>query len=337
MRDREARAASVAIGVLPELGLAGSAWVAGDPEGRVEAALAGMGVRVLAWRRSGPGATAWPEGRGLADGALLRLPKGREAARMALHALAARTRPGAPLVLYGANDEGIRSADALLGELFEGVRTLDARRHCRAWLGTRRDDVEIRGALDDWAETVEARLPSGPARWVSFPGLFAHGHLDPATALLLESLEPFPPGARVLDYGCGAGVIGLELRARDRGLELHAQDPDPLAREATRRNLPGVVLHDGPGLGALPEALRFDRIVSNPPLHSGRTQHHGIVEALCREAPARLLPGGELWIVAQRTVPVERLVGPGLGEPRRVASTRSFRVHCARIGPGARD
>ncbi len=324
MKDREGQAASVVARVLPEIGLAGPVWVAGDPTGEVEAAVLGGGASVLAWRRSGPAGTAWPGGqRGTA--AVLRLPKGREAFRMALHALAARTEPGGALLVYGANDEGIRSADKVLGEVAENPRTLDTRRHCRVWLGELNRGVDLRGELDDWAEPVHARFPTGEASWVSFPGLFAHPQLDPATALLLESLTKIAKGARVLDFGCGAGAIAVFLVELEAGLEIHALDVDPLALEAAGRNVPEATLHQGDGLAALTADLRFDRIFANPPIHSRRDLQHDVVRALCRGARNRLRPGGELWIVAQRTVPVGKMLA-GFRRVESVRETRSFRV-----------
>ncbi len=322
-KDRETGAAEVVAGVLPELGLVGPVWVAGDVSGRLEAAVRET-ASILSWKRYGAEGTAWPsEGHG--NAAIVRLPKGREAFQMALHAIAARTEPGAPLLVVGANDEGIRSADKGLSEVAENLRTLDARRHCRVWHGTIRGGVGFRGSLDDWMESAHGSFPNGEASWVSFPGLFAHGHLDPATALLLSALTAVEADSRILDFGCGAGVVGMYLASLDPGLELHALDVDPLALEATRRNLPRARLHAGDGLGALPAELRFDRIVSNPPIHTGRDQHYEIVRALCRDAAQRLRSGGDLWIVAQRTVPVGRMLC-GFGVAEEVAGTASFTV-----------
>jgi 16S rRNA (guanine1207-N2)-methyltransferase len=327
LRDREAGAAEVVAGVLPELGVSGPIWVAGDASGRIETAVEEC-ASVLSWKRTGADGAPWP-GPERADAAIVRLPKGREAFEMALHAIASRLSPGAPLLVVGANDEGIRSADKRLAEVAENPRTLDARRHCRVWRGEVRHDVEFRGELDDWAETAHGQFPDGEDSWISFPGLFAHGHLDPATSLLLSALTGIEAGSRVLDFGCGVGVIGRNLASLGRDLELHALDNDALALEATCRNVPDVTLHASDGLTSLPTEPRFDRIVSNPPIHTGKDQHYEIVRSLCREAPQRLVAGGELWVVAQRTVPIGRMLG-GFAAAEEVASTASFTVWRAR-------
>jgi len=54
--------------------------------------------------------------------------------------------------------------------------------------------------------------------------------------------------------------------------------------------------------------LRFDWIVSNPPVHCGLTDDFQVVRSLAAGAPERLRPGGSLWIVAQSYVPVGALL-----------------------------
>ena len=43
-------------------------------------------------------------------------------------------------------------------------------------------------------------------------GVFARGRLDGGTAVLFRETEP-PAGGRILDLGCGYGVIGLAIAA----------------------------------------------------------------------------------------------------------------------------
>ena len=43
-------------------------------------------------------------------------------------------------------------------------------------------------------------------------GVFAQGRLDVGTAVLFRETEP-PTGGRILDLGCGYGVIGLAIAA----------------------------------------------------------------------------------------------------------------------------
>ena len=64
--------------------------------------------------------------------------------------------------------------------------------------------------LASLAEIFEVPLADGPLKVVSLPGVFSHGRLDRGTALLLEHLDKLPSG-HLLDFGCGAGVLGAAL------------------------------------------------------------------------------------------------------------------------------
>ncbi|NIR61655.1 MAG: methyltransferase, partial [Gammaproteobacteria bacterium] len=68
------------------------------------------------------------------------------------------------------------------------------------------------------------------------PGLAFGTGTHPTTALCLEWLDgASPAGARVLDYGCGSGVLAIAA-ARLGAAHVWATDNDPQALEATREN-----------------------------------------------------------------------------------------------------
>jgi ribosomal protein L11 methyltransferase len=68
------------------------------------------------------------------------------------------------------------------------------------------------------------------------PGLAFGTGTHPSTALCLDWLDShLVSGARVIDYGCGSGVLGLAA-AKLGALEVHAFDIDPQALIATADN-----------------------------------------------------------------------------------------------------
>lgn len=68
------------------------------------------------------------------------------------------------------------------------------------------------------------------------PGLAFGTGTHPSTALCLEWLDAnLPPGARVIDYGCGSGVLAL-ASAKLGAAEVHCFDIDAQALLATREN-----------------------------------------------------------------------------------------------------
>ncbi|MDJ0786052.1 MAG: methyltransferase [Myxococcota bacterium] len=292
-------------------------------------ALAEAGVAIQRWRRrarTGHTPLPWPEPT-LAAAAALRLPKGRRALEMTLHAVLSRLEPGGRIWLYGHNAEGIRSAGSALEAVCDDVVSVETRKHSRVWTA-RRGAADLRGELGDWEERFTAELPGGDVELVSYPGLFAHGRLDAATALLCENLPRPAAGANVLDFGCGAGAISAALHQLAPDCALYGVDVDALALAAAERNVPGLRRLASDGFDGLPPDLRFAHVVSNPPFHAGVARDTGPIQALVAGAAARLEPGGSLHVVSQSTIPLERWLGAHLGGVRRLAATRSFHVFC---------
>jgi len=334
---REARVAGVMVQHLAALRpLSGGVLAVDDETGAVEAELARSGAQVSAWRRRAVGdrpAHPWPPD-GPYDAATLRLPKGRESLRMVLHAAVSRIRQRGSLWLYGSNDEGVRSAGTLLESLLSEVRSVETRGHCRIWRGIRgAEPQDLRSDLSDWESRFTLELPGGAVEVLSYPGLFAHGRLDDGTGLLIGSLPRKPPGTRVLDYGCGAGVIALALRQSFPEAELELVDSDALAVEASRRNLPGARVHLGDAWSALPGSARFDLIVSNPPLHRGKEEDFELIRKLIDGAAQRLRRRGQLLVVAQRRLALGRWLGERFVAVRVESESRGYRLWWASRTP----
>ena len=131
------------------------------------------------------------------------------------------------------------------------------------------------------------------------PGLFSPGHVDRGTLAMLSVAE-FHPGMRVLDLGCGCGVVGI-LAAKKCGPEnVWLLDIDPAAVDVARVNavengVQGVACLVSDGLSAL-DVAGFDLILSNPPYQSDFKVARGFIE----KGFNRLKIGGRLLMVTKR-------------------------------------
>lgn len=262
--------------------------------------------------------------------AVVFLPKSRELTDYLLNALAARL-AGRELFLVGEKRAGIERAAKQLG-VFGQARKLDSARHCQLWQ-VRIEHAPAAPDLHSLAQRYQLQLPDGPLNVLSLPGVFSHGRLDAGSALLLEHLNDLPSG-HILDFGCGAGVLGAALKRRYPDSEVTLLDVDAFAVESSRLTLAANDLQaeviSGDGIDAAPSGL--SAILSNPPFHQGIHTHYHASEHLLREASKHLASGGELRLVANSFLKYPPLIEQHLGPCRTLIDAKGFRIYRALKG-----
>ena len=162
---------------------------------------------------------------------------------------------------------------------------------------------------------------------VSGAGVFSRGHLDHATAVLFRETSPPAPG-RVLDLGCGYGVIGLAIAAAVPGAVVTGVDVNERAVLLADENAAALGLADRFTAGtpdAVPADATYDEIWSNPPIRIGKAALHDL---LLTWLP-RLAPGGRAVMVVGKNLGADSLQRwlTEQGWPtERLASAKGFRV-----------
>jgi 16S rRNA (guanine1207-N2)-methyltransferase len=184
---------------------------------------------------------------------------------------------------------------------------------------------------------IQERVRDFELRLVTQPGVFAHRGIDPGSRLLIEAMR-VSPTSRVLDLGCGYGVIGIvaaKLAARGHAVLV---DADIRATRLAERNLElnkvtnaEVVLGDG--AHDLPPKSRFDVVVSNPPTHSGRE----VLDDFVASAYHVLRPRGQLYLVINRLLSLKREVDEVFGNSETVARSKGYVVLRAVKTPSRQD
>lgn len=130
-------------------------------------------------------------------------------------------------------------------------------------------------------------------------GLFSPEHIDRGTIAMLSHVH-FASGMRIMDLGCGCGVVGIAA-AKIAGEEnVFMSDADPNAVEIARRNaerngVGGVSLYISDGFQSV-DASGFDLILSNPPYQTDFSVAKGFIE----KGFNRLKIGGKLYMVTKR-------------------------------------
>ena len=146
--------------------------------------------------------------------------------------------------------DAVRKLDLLAGVLGEHisktarVNPVQDRDWERVWLA---GWTSMRFGRRLWVCPTAAGLPEDPDAVVVRldPGLAFGTGTHPTTALCLQILESLPvSGRRVIDYGCGSGILGIAA-LKLGAIHVTAVDLDPQALLATRDNavLNGVASH----------------------------------------------------------------------------------------------
>lgn len=270
------------------------------------------------------------------DVACLLLPKGRDLARLYLLAVFSALRPGGRLYVAGPNKGGIKSvlddASRLYGEGqllgYKGGNRIALFRRPAA-LTDLPSSFAAPGLREGTFHHFYADIKGHRYEIATRPGVFARHGLDAGTQLLLESLV-VRPADRVLDVGCGYGIIGMVAAHKVGPEAVTLLDADLIAvecaTETLRRNgLVGMRLLLGDGPAAL-AGERFTLVVSNPPFHSGYGVTLEVARRLVEQAHGALEMRGRLVIVANRFLPYHRAMQETFGAVETLAQTPQYRV-----------
>ncbi len=236
------------------------------------------------------------------------------------------------LLLVGENGSGIKSWKKRLGQ-YGDVDVIDSACHSGLIrLYPSEDMRSSHGKPESARFTVDVAGQSLDV--VSLPGVFSYGRLDVGSRLLLETLSKEVVRGKVLDFGCGAGVIGSWLAARDARCRPTLLDADAMAVEASRLTLAANGL-DGKVIashGLTQVSQKYDWIISNPPFHEGVKTRYDVTETFLRDCRSHLCRGGQLRIVANSFLRYRPLIEEAFGHCEELARADGFTVYGATLG-----
>jgi 16S rRNA (guanine1207-N2)-methyltransferase len=128
--------------------------------------------------------------------------------------------------------------------------------------------------LESKPRQITTMIGGKPFVFATDKGVFSHVGIDFGTRLLCDTILP-NPASKVLDLGCGYGVIGIVL-AKLWAADVTMTDINPRAVQLSRENARGNRVR--------PTIMRkdaldvispdFDLIVTNPPIRAGKDQYY---------------------------------------------------------------
>jgi 16S rRNA (guanine1207-N2)-methyltransferase len=230
---------------------------------------------------------------------------------------------GTDIFVVGENRSGVRSAEQMLAD-YAPLNKVDSARRCGLYFG-RLEKQPVFDADKFWGEYSVDGLTVK-----TLPGVFSRDGLDVGSQLLLSTLTPHTKG-KVLDVGCGAGVLSVAFARHSPKIRLTLCDVSAPAVEASRATLAANCVEGEVFASNVFSEVkgRFDMIISNPPFHDGMQTSLDAAQTLIRGAVRHLNSGGELRIVANAFLPYPDVLDETFGFHEVIAQTGRFKVYRA--------
>jgi len=196
-------------------------------------------------------------------------------------------------------------------------------------------DPSLRRPSNPWPK-VHTVIP-GDEVVTNHAGVFAAERLDGGSRLLLEHLPHRKGPHRIVDLGCGNGVLGMRAAMRNPQAEITFVDESyravasaeatflaNLGPERPAHFVVGNGLFDL-GNGARP-TVGFDLVLNNPPFHEDHAINDATAWQMFVESRDALRSGGELWVVGNRHLGYLAKLSRLFGNCDTVASNAKFVV-----------
>lgn len=248
-------------------------------------------------------------------------PKNKPEAQFQLMNILSLMPVGVDVFVVGENRSGVRSAEPMLAD-YAPLNKVDSARRCGLYHG--RLEKQPQFSLESW--WAEYSIDGLTIK--TLPGVFSRDGLDVGSQLLLSTLTPHTKG-KVLDVGCGAGVLSAALASHSPKVRLTLCDVSAPAVEASRATLAANGLEGEVFASNVFSEVkgRFDMIISNPPFHDGMQTNLDAAQTLIRGAVRHLNSGGELRIVANAFLPYPKILDETFGFHEVIAQTGRFKVY----------
>jgi 16S rRNA (guanine1207-N2)-methyltransferase len=245
--------------------------------------------------------------------------------------------PGGQLLFTGTNTLGITSAVKRLAKQLDQTGIIVANRARARVVRFKKD--EGKGPEVEATPGLVARVESihGDTFEIEIetrPGVFSAKKLDAGSALLLEKLPKFvghKPPKRVVDLGCGTGVLGLCAATLYPECEVLLVDADIRAVECAQANVDRLGLSDRVRVAwwdarETPLGDRFNLTLVNPPFHHrGPEVDLAPAFALFHSLSTWMSRSGQALIVANQTLPYEEALSR-VGRLEQLNVTKGYKL-----------
>jgi 23S rRNA (guanine1835-N2)-methyltransferase len=290
-----------------------------------ETNLAANGGRTVRFLRS----TEQPDAH--YDAVLWRVPRSMDLLRWQAHALHSALTPGTKIWAGGMDKHLPDRTLEVLRQMGE-VQVLPGKKKAHVFAG-----LTAVGPAPLVTPSPGFTANDFALEFTSSPNVFGAGRIDSGTRLLAERFDKMPDANRIVDLGCGTGILGLVAQRMQPQATVHFFDESYAAVAATEANYrlnigdpndTGAMFFAEDAIPVIPNEL-YDVVLCNPPFHQGHVVGDGVAWQMFTNARASLRMGGELWIVGNRHLEYHTKLARLYGSVRQLADNPKFVVLAA--------
>ena len=267
------------------------------------------------------------------DLVIIAFPKSKAELNFTLAMIAPCINQATKILLVGEKKGGIQSSAKLTKQVLLSCQKIDAARHCLLFAGQFSPEALSNNFdLQTWFEKYYITVDGIELTIASLPGVFSQKKIDVGTELLLKNL-PETMNGKILDFGCGAGVISCFIGKKFPQTSLSLLDVSALALTSAQESLKlnGISGHTFPSNSLSEVTESYQHVVSNPPFHQGIKTHYLASEVFLTNINKQLNRQGNITIVANSFLRYQPIMQKHIGETRVITKEQGFTIYQAQL------
>ena len=261
------------------------------------------------------------------DCVLIKIPKTLAMLEYQLYALRDVLNPGSRVIAAGMARHIHNSTLKLFESIIGPTTTTRALKKSRLILA--QVDHSFKEGRSEYPDSYELEVDRS-YQIVNHAGLFSRDRLDAGSRFLLENMAVGEQYQRIVDLGCGNGVLGLVAAVMNPASTLLFCDESHMAIDSARTNFLSAFTSTreaefkvGNCLQGVDDDSR-DLVLINPPFHLQHSIGDAIAWQMFKDARRVLVKGGELRIVGNRHLGYHAKIKKLFGNCSTIATNKKF-------------
>ena len=173
---------------------------------------------------------------------------------------------------------------------------------------------------------------------LGLPGVFSRDHMDIGSRRMIQALDDLTITitGRVVDLGCGNGLLSIECQRRFGDIHLTLCDDSSLALDSAQVNLSARHVEADYRHGDALSEIDFapDWILCNPPFHNGNRISTAAASRMFRQSKQKLSPQGRLLVIANSHLPYAQELKRLFGNLQTLSRDDKFAVYLCQQSKG---